>query len=332
MISRVAESCFWMMRYLERVECCARLLDVNRALVVDVARPELARWRPMLACAGEEERFAELVGEAAFDSAEAVQDYLVWDERCPVSILTSMRWARENCRTIRETASLELWEAINEAWLWTSSPKARGLYDRDRFEFFARFVRGGYLLRGISSESMLREEPYDFMCVGSLLERAGWTARILDVHHQAIATAAPDAPESPGRAALWLAVLRSCSASEAFVKRCRKPLAGGEVAAFLLFEPAHPRSVRHCVDRLVEALGRLPAGPHDPIGEFTRTRAAALAAYLGARSAEAEAERLGQSERLHDVLTRVIDMCALLGSQVHADYFAPLMTPEVGAR
>jgi uncharacterized alpha-E superfamily protein len=315
-ISRVAESCFWLHRYMERAESTARLLDVNHSFVLDVSLPEVSRWRPVVVVVGEEARFLERLGARAVDDGEAVQRYLTWDEACPVSIRTSLRWARENARTIRETLSLEMWETLNSLWLWLEDEPARRLYERSRSDFFARLREGCMLFHGVCQNTMLHEEPFDFMRLGMLLERAGQTARTLDVHHHALG-AAPPARETAASLAQWLAILRSCSASEPWFKKSRRPLSGAAVVEFLLFEDAFPRAIRHCVARIWNFLSRIRArGPR--VGARSAETARGLLARLEGATLEDVLAR-----GLHSELTWIIGRAAEVADAVHSDYFDP---------
>src|SRR5438034_1228907 len=134
MISRVAELCFWMSRYLERSENTARVLDVNRTLLLDFDVPAEQQWKPLLIISGIHD-FADSA------NAEAVQHHLTWDEENPCSIVSSLAYARENARIIREVISGDMWERINFYYLWMHEPMARVMYDYDRNEFYSRIKR-----------------------------------------------------------------------------------------------------------------------------------------------------------------------------------------------
>ncbi|NNE43946.1 MAG: alpha-E domain-containing protein, partial [Gemmatimonadetes bacterium] len=138
MISRVAESCFWLHRHLERVDRTARNVDVNRAFVLDSQLEDTETWWPLLVVSGEGPRFLERFGPDAAADGEHVQAYLTWDRDNPVSILVATQWARENARTIRETVSREMWGCLNHFWLWLSEGPGKRVYARDRAEFFTQ--------------------------------------------------------------------------------------------------------------------------------------------------------------------------------------------------
>ncbi|MCC7535692.1 MAG: alpha-E domain-containing protein [Deltaproteobacteria bacterium] len=327
MISRAAESCFWLHRYVERVESSARMLQVNLGLLLDLDLPAFERWRPVLIVAGEQPRFESLFGAKATDDAETVQDYLTWNEDNPVSILTSLRWGRENARTIRETISLEMWETLNAFWLWLSGKEARRLYRQDRHAFYQRVREHCLLFLGTWESTMPEGEAFDFMRLGLYLERAGQTARILDVKHHTLGPWTGQV-ETHVDNVQWLAILRSCSASEPFFKG-NAQLSGPAVAAFLLLARGFPRSVRCCIDRAGDSLARIreqgPSpvagerlGVRDDVGKRSATVLAMLRDHFAKRSI-ADVVASGLHEELTGLIEWVTDAC----DAVHADFFDP---------
>ncbi|MEM9487942.1 MAG: alpha-E domain-containing protein, partial [Myxococcota bacterium] len=257
MISRVAESCFWLHRYVERAENTARLLRVNRSFILDVSLPVGDRWAPAVIVAGEQDRLPEVLSPEAVDDGELVQDYMTWNDNNPVSLLNSIRWARENARTIREVISLEMWEAVNELWHWLQRGPGRRMYSGDRDAFYARIKAFAALFYGVCDNTLLREQPFDFMRLGMLLERTGQIARIIDVKHHAIGPTALDDTDSAIASAQWLALLRSCSATEVYFKRVRESPKGATVLPFLVLEDGFPRSIVHCLARAWEFMQRI---------------------------------------------------------------------------
>lgn len=327
MISRVAECCFWMLRYVERVENTARLLQVNLSLVLDVSLPLLEQWQPLIIVTGEEERFTKLIGKQALGDGEAVQDYLVWDERNPMSMVTCLRWARENARTIRETISVEMWESFNEFWLWLTGRTARRLWNRDRHAFYDHIRDSCQLFHGICHNTMLHEEPFDFMRLGMLLERSAQIARILDVKHHTLGPTTGDR-ETPVEAAQWLAILRSCSAGESFRRRTGSSLTGPAVAGFLLLEPAFPRSILHCLDRASNFMSRIRPPDLPELGERSEMLVRKALSLVQSRTMD-DILKAG----IHEELTRIIDTTTEVCGAVHDDYFDPsIPAPMAGPR
>jgi uncharacterized alpha-E superfamily protein len=320
-ISRVAESCFWLHRYVERADNTARLLRVNRAFVLDVSLPDDRRWWPVLVVSGEQHRFPELFGrEAALDD-ELVQEYMTWNERNPASIAASVRWARENARTIRETISLEMWNALNELWHWLRGGAGRRRYATDRDAFYRHIQDASALFQGSCHTTMLHEEPFDFMRIGMLLERAGQTARIVDVKHHALGPTEPGRTETAAEAAEWMALLRSVSAAEPFFKVMPRTPNGRSVVGFIVLEQRFPRSVLHCLDRSLNFAQRIERAT----GAQPRRSTALLRALR-----DGVAERTGEGLfeiGVHDELTRIVDATARVCEALHADYFDPSFAP-----
>lgn len=327
MISRVAESCYWMNRYVERVETFARILDVNLAFQLDVDLPAAERWRPLVIVTGQEQPFLAEAPPGRVDDAEFVQAYLVWSESNPTSIRSSLFWARENARTIRETISLEMFETLNDLWVWLGARATRRQYDRDRHGFYVHLRDACQLFHGVSHGTMLHEDPFEFMRLGTALERVSQTARVLDVKHHAVG---PDAGvEMPDSAAQWLATLRFCAGVEPFFKRAENVLSGEAVAAFLLFDAAFPRSVRHNLLRARNFLSLVrPPGP-SRVGEASARRLDAVIDRFAALTIE-EVLRHG----LHEELTWVVESAAGIGEEIHADFFdpAPLAAADPSAQ
>ncbi|MEM9190523.1 MAG: alpha-E domain-containing protein [Myxococcota bacterium] len=319
MISRVAENCFWMQRYMERAESTARLLRVTRAFLLDVQLPELDRWQPLVVVTGERERFPVHFPEEKANDAEVVQRYLTWDERCPVSIRSSVYWARENARTIREVISIELWETINSLWHWVRGGQGRRLYAQDRDAFYRRIKETSALFQGVCQSTMLQEEPYDFMCLGLLLERASQTARMLDVKYHLLGPTTDARPETPMESAQWTALLRCCSGEHSYYRRHRTRLTGPKVATFLLADPSFPRSVAHCLDRSWGFLQRIEAAT-----ERSGLPSATLLSSLSRRVRETPPETI-VARGLHAELTHIIDTTARVCEAVHGDYLDPVL-------
>jgi uncharacterized alpha-E superfamily protein len=315
MISRVAESCFWLTRHMERADNMARLLGVNRSFLLDTDLPQLEQWMPVVVVSGEQERFTERLPKGAENDAEAVQEYLVWDPRCPVGIRQSLYWARENARMIREVISLEMWESANEFWHWLKGGPGRRLYNRDRDAFYKRIKDAVAQFEGTMQHTMLHDEPFDFMRLGVLLERANQTARIVDVKYHLLGPTQADAVDTPVEAAQWAALLRSCSAEESFWKR-GDAMTGPFVADFLMHEREFPRAIYYCLDRALRYLKHVHAATQR--GDSCVEQLTALVQSLERRSIDRVL-----SGGLHQELTRVINETMDICSAIARDYLDP---------
>ena len=312
MISRVADHCFWVGRYIERAESTARLLQVTRALAFDAELPPLHCWRPLMIVSGQHPEFTKHFGADAAGNGDIVQRYMTWEPENPVSIRTSIRAAREGARSIREVLGHEIWQATNELYLWFAGEEAAASYLHDRDEVYRNVRRSTQLCLGLVRSTMLHDEPMDFLWLGVLLERIGQTARILDMHHYLLDE---DSADGSGKhqivqTALWLSLLRTCSGFEAFMRVHKGRVTGSEAVEFLLFEERFPRSLRYCVRSALGLMRRIWPAPAAVTAQAPLRRMAALDAWL-----ERQQDGLVAAS-IHDLLTHVVDEVALTCSEV----------------
>jgi uncharacterized alpha-E superfamily protein len=306
-ISRVADHCFWVGRYIERAESTARLLQVTRALAFDAELPPLHCWRPLMIVSGQFPEFAGNFGADAAGHGDVVQRYMTWAPENPVSIRTSVRAAREGARSIREVLGHEIWQATNEMYLWFAGEEAAASYIHDRDEVYRNVRRSTQLCLGLVRSTMLHDEPMDFLWLGVLLERIGQTARILDMHHHIQSTANVGDPQPLLQTALWLSLLRACSGFEAFMRREQGRVSREAAVSFLLFEARFPRSLRYCVRSALALARRLDsAEPPRSLGTkgavtAARDRLETLDRWLDTQ----EAKDLPLT--VHALLTHVVD-------------------------
>jgi uncharacterized alpha-E superfamily protein len=255
MLSRVADSCFWISRYMERAETNARLLDVNMQLLLDFQdqEPNFERkhWEPILATLEDQELFQSLYPERM--DADSVLDFVTFERKNPNSILSCLASARENARTIREQITSEMWEQINKLFLYLKSPAARADFANSPFEFYQSLVEGVHLFHGTTDATMTHGEGWLFIQAGRYLERADSTSRVLDVKYHIIL---PSGEQVGGNVDLtqWNAVLKSCSALQGYLKTYSGQVKAWEVAEFLILHRPFPRSLRYCVERLDQTL------------------------------------------------------------------------------
>jgi uncharacterized alpha-E superfamily protein len=302
------------MRYMERLDTTARLLRVQSGMVLDTVLPDRRRWRPLLVVSGEHPNFESLYGKGAMADGERVQEHLTWSDLNPASIFSSLRAARENARTTRETISLEMWNSLNRFWIWMREDEARVMFDTDRLEFYERVGDYCSVFSGILYKTMLHEEPFDFMRLGLHLERAGHTARILDLHHHAL-RGREDMPTETLAAAEWISILRTRYAYEPFFKKRKGALTGPAVAKFLLQEPSFPSSVAYTLTRAQAALDRIRP-PRSPIGRLS----ADLLSKLRTGVVGLNVERAVETD-IHDVLTHIVDATAEVSRTIGEEYF-----------
>ena len=254
MLSRVADSLYWMSRYIERAENNARLADVNLQFLLDLANQPQAdmqqQWNPIISSLEENELFSSLYDEL---DGKAAIDFVTLQENNPNSIYSCLTRARENARTTREQISSEMWEQINRLYLFVKSDRGKKLLRSSPFEFFKRITVGSHLFQGVTDSTMTHGEGWDFIRIGKLLERADCTSRILDVKYHILL---PSGEKVGGNVDTiqWMAVLKSCSALEAYRKVYVGQVAPWKVAEFIITHPAFPRSIRFSVDYFDAAL------------------------------------------------------------------------------
>jgi uncharacterized alpha-E superfamily protein len=308
MISRVAEHCCWLSRYLERVENTARILEVNQSLLLDFYVPLEQQWNPILIISGIHDY------PGPFE-AELVQAHMTWDTDNPCSIVSSMGVARENARVVRETISAEMWNHLNTWNRWLQSGDARQIYLGDRNEFYARIRRINQLFHGITDGTMTHDEPWEFLQLGKHLERACQTARILDVKYHTILPT-PDKVGVPVHNAHWVAILNSCSAYEPYHKLRRVAEPEVAVPEFLLFHPTFPRSVRHSLLQVRRAAHAISGHPVAQLENEAERTIHALVAWLHLVRIE---DLLPAG--LHDALTSIVDRIHEIGDAIYRTYF-----------
>jgi uncharacterized alpha-E superfamily protein len=257
MLSRVADSCYWLSRYIERAETNARLLMVNMGLMLDLedAGDDSVRehWEPVLASLEDQELFNDLYDQV---DGESVMEFVTFEKKNPNSIISCISGARENARTVREQISSEMWEHINKLYLYLRSEEARADYRNTPHDFYRRVLDGSHLFQGITDATMTHGDGWNFIQVGKFLERADSTSRVLDVKYHILL---PKGERVGGNVDLtqWMAVLKSCSALEAYLKVRVGHVAAWEVAEFLALHPTFPRSIRFCVDQMDRAIHRI---------------------------------------------------------------------------
>jgi len=258
MLSRVAHSLYWMARYTERAENIARILDVNLQLLLDMRNLDEKRlieyWLPIVEATGDEQEFFKLHPHA---TGNAVAEFLVFQAENPNSIYQCISSARENARMVRDQITMELWEELNRIYLFIHSPQARKVWARSPSEFFQEIKAASLHVIGIMNATMVHDEGWWFVQAGQFLERGDKTTRILDVRHQSLPQRGIPAAINSTDALEWSAVLRSCSAWDAYKSICGADVHPRTIAEFLLLDDSFPRSLRFCVSELNRALRRI---------------------------------------------------------------------------
>ncbi len=252
MLSRVANSIYWMSRYLERADNVARFITVNTHLMLDLSLDkDSTQWYPLIATSGDDEDFSKRYSVA---DEKSVVKFLTFDLKNPNSIISSIYLARENARTVREIIPVEMWEMINELYhLTQAQSRKRSIADlQDYYEFVRRC---GYIFTGLKNNTMSRDQSWQFAHLGQMLERADKTARLIDVKYFLLLPRG-QVIDSPYDTVQWGAVLKSVDALEMYRQQYHS-INYRNVTEFLLFSTAFPRSVSFTLESAAFSLGLL---------------------------------------------------------------------------
>jgi uncharacterized alpha-E superfamily protein len=318
MLSRTADHLYWMARYTERAENMARMLDINYQMSLLPQSREQAEngWRGLLSISELTDDFQRrFPGLSAAD----VMDYMVREESNPSSIYSCLRAARENARAVRGTLTTEVWETANTTWLEFRRILADGRLRRDPPEVFEWVKFRSHLSRGVTLGTMLQDESFHFLRIGTFLERADNTARLLDVKYHAAHSEFFGARE--GREPVevdfyhWSAILRSVSAFEVYRKVYRNVIRPEKVAELLILRPDMPRSLAACMNEVVANLQRVA----NEQSVETLRRAGRLRADLSFGRID---EILATG--LHAYLTQFLDRVGDVGVGISRDFLVPV--------
>lgn len=325
MLSRVANSLYWMSRYIERAESIARLVDVNLQMLLDFRNLDdatlNAHWMPVVQSSGDEEQFRKLYPRT---TGQNVTDFMVFNPSNPNSIYSSIGQARENARMVRDQIAVELWEEINRIYLFLNSPRAKKEWRDSPSDFFHTIRNSSLLLQGLTDATVVRNEGWFFIQVGRFLERADKTSRILDVRHASLPPRGTPSAPSQTDALGWAAVLRSCSAWDAYKAIYGAEVQPAYVAEFLLLTDDFPRSVRFSVRHFNSVLRRI-SGVHD--GRFSND-AEKLAGRLLAELQFSTADDIFEIG-LHNYIDVLQGKLNAIGEALFQAYiFQPFQTPD----
>jgi uncharacterized alpha-E superfamily protein len=318
MLSRAADALYWMCRYAERAENVSRFLDVSLQVTLDLPDSHEDPWGGVIAASGEETYFAARYGVA---SRDAVVRFLTIDAESPNSIVSCVRLARDNARSIREEISSETWEQINKWYLLVREAAATAeAIVEDPHDFLAAVKEASYLFVGATHLTMTHGEGWHFGRLGRLLERADQTSRIVDAK-QAILLARPlDIGASLDEIHLS-ALLRSVSALQMYRKRYGR-FEHGLVIEFLVLDKLFPRSIRHCLGNAQHSLRAITGTPSDASG----TKPERLLGRLSAEYEFAVVEEILQ-QGLHEHLDTMQSKLNEVGSAIYETFFASRSDP-----
>lgn len=322
MLSRVGEHLFWMARHIERAENTARMLDVTfrmRMLPASVSasvEPWAQAWAVPLITTG---LASDFYANYSTLTAENVLEFLICNQDNPSSIVSGLRQARENARTVRGSITSEMWESLNSTWMEFGDIGRDSLSSERLGAFFDQIKQRSHMFRGVTVGTALRDESFFFTRLGTFLERADNTARILDVKYHILLPS----PQDVGGAQdyyQWGSLLRSVSAFEAYRKIYRDTISPGKVAELLVLRRDMPRSLRACAAEMYAMLQVLAGS--------SGKEAERQAGELNARLQFARMEEIIASG-LHEYLLDFLERTGMLGAEIHRSFFA---SPEPGQR
>jgi uncharacterized alpha-E superfamily protein len=317
MLSRVAESIYWMARYVERAENIARIMDANYHMILDLPPDVGEQWEPLVVTSGDEDLFKEHYTE--FNRENVIQ-FLTFDTRNPNSILSCLQMARENARSVREWISSEMWQQINTFYLTVKQESRNGGAIELPHEFFVEVMMASHLFAGLSENTMTHGEGWEFARLGRMLERADKTARIIDVKYF-ILLPSMEYIGMPYDHILWGALLRSASAFEMYRKR-HGQIVPDQIIEFMILDSEFPRAIHHCLIMAELALRNISGTSR---GRFTNRAEKALGRLLADLDyiQVEEIKTIGLHQFLDGTQTRLNQ----IGAAVHETFFASLELP-----
>jgi uncharacterized alpha-E superfamily protein len=315
MLSRVADSLYWMSRYLERAEHSARLIDTHLNLMLDMSADSGdRRWRRVLSCLPIQSK-----GEPPTDTQEIIRE-LTFSSRNRSSIVSCIAAARENARQVREQVSSEMWTQLNRLFHEVKRAGSEDLGEVQPLEFLNDVKDGSMLFQGITDSTMNHGEGWQFIRLGRCMERCVATAALLDAHFREFLRP-PDALGEAADPLEWVGLLKCCTAFEAYCKVYTADLRPDRVAEFLLLNHEFPHSVRFACDQMQQSL--------EAIHQVTSIKRTASVAKLAGRL------RAGLTfTPLEEIVAGLADFCAEIQKQcarIHAGLYEVYISYQVEA-
>lgn len=311
MLSRVAESIYWMGRYVERAENVARFIDVNLKLMLDSSEAE-AQWEPLVSISGDDSAFKERYGTA---TQENVLKFLAFDSDNPNSIISCLRAARWNARSVREVISAEMWLQLNKYYLMVNSAVSH-LDTLSLDDFFAEVKNSSHLFEGVTEGTMTHGEAWHFCNLARQLERADKTSRIVDVKYFILLRSVEDVGTALDDLQ-WAAVLRSTSAFQMY-RRDRGRITPKGVVDYLVLDRNFPRAIHACLLKANDSLHEISGTPRGMFKSSAEKELGHLVAELSYASMD-EIITGGLHEYIDDLQIKMNK----IGAGIHETFFAP---------
>lgn len=319
MLSRVAESIYWMSRYIERAENIARIMDANYHMILDLPSGIGEQWEPLVVTTGDEDLFKKFY--TGFNHENVVW-FLTFDDRNPNSILSCLKMARENARSVREWISSEMWLQVNTFYLMVKDASLADGGIELPHDFFVDIMMASHLFAGLSENTMTHGEGWEFSRLGRMLERADKSARIIDVKYF-ILLPSVDYIGTPYDHILWSSILRSASAFEMYRKRYGQ-IAPDQIIEFLLLDSEFPRAIHHCLIMAEQSLRNISGTMR---GRFTNRAEKSLGRLLSDLDYTQVEEIKGIG--LHEFIDDLQNRLNKIGGAVHDTFFALPSTASI---
>jgi uncharacterized alpha-E superfamily protein len=312
-LSRAAESIFWMERYRERAENTARAVDCSVHLSLDAAADRESPWGPVVEASGDEALYEELYGEM---SEKGAMQFLTFEEQNPNSILSCLSKARDNARSVRDAIATDMWEELNTAYLYMRGAAEDPAGRPSPREIYTRVKRHSHVFEGMARATMLRGEAWHFARLGGMLERADKTSRLLDMKYFLLLPSVEDVG-APYDSLQWTALLDAVGALEFYRKKYGQVL-HSQVVDFLVLNPNFPRSILYCLQEAEESLRALTGTPFSQPGSEPERLLGRLRSELGYLHVE-DVLKQGTHEFLNDVQIRLDEINGAISNR----YFLP---------
>jgi len=309
MLGKTANGLFWMYRYLERAENISRLVETGQRIALTRTGTTDEEWRSVLQTAGSCDGY-----DASHDSVtkEAAIDWLLRSKDNPSSVLSSITGARQNARLVRTALTHEVWEAMNGTYMRAKDLLARKVSERDLPAVMSTVRSQTALVRGTTHGTMLRNDLFDFARIGTFLERADNTARILDVKYYVLLPSVSSVGSSIDNVQ-WETILRSVSARGGFRMEYGSTAGPRDIAQFLILDKRMPRSLAFCVSKIHGNLGYLAANYDQRMPSYDMAEALK-------RDYLSDGIDSIFDYGLHEYIQKVLGLLGGLGRQIEIDY------------
>jgi uncharacterized alpha-E superfamily protein len=309
MLGKTGNGLFWMYRYLERAENTARLIETGQRIALTRLGSTEGEWRSILqtagVCQGYDAHHDEVTKEAAIE-------WMLRSRDNPSSVMSALAAARQNARMVRTALTHEVWEAINGAYMRVKEPLARKVNERDLPGVLGTIRQRTALVRGATHGTMLRNDIFDFVRIGTFLERADNTARILDVKYYVLLPSVTAVGLSIDNVQ-WETILRSVSARGGFRMEYGSSTDPRDIASFLILDKRMPRSLAYCARKIRDNLGYLAAN------YGTRPPAFNMADHIERGYLSYDIDAIFDYG-LHEFIQKVLELLDELGRQIEIDY------------